>query len=791
MFLSFIDPVYVVITILLIAVVLFVTEKLRMDLVALLVLGSLALTGLVTPAQALSGFSSPAVVTIWAMFIISGGLSITGVAQILGRQIMRLAGEGEARLIAVIMAIAGLMSAVMNNVGVAAMLLPVVINIARQTKRPSSKLLMPLALGSLLGGLTTLIGTPPNILVSDALRDYGLRPFSMFDFTPIGLTILVSGILFVAFIGRHLLPVRDPVQESGVNGPGDHSLRGSYEIGERLSTLMLTADSPLIGQTLADSRLGSALRLNVVAIARRHHAQTLLAPSPETTIEKGDRLIVQGDLAPLHELQEGQFLTVDADLAALTDQARQAIGLAELELTPQAEFAGQTLYQAEMRRRFRVNAVAIQRDGRLQQVNLQDTRLHAGDKLLLQGEHDRLTELAAAKNWGIWRLLDDAAVAQEYGIERQFSGLRIPAESLLVGRTLRESRLGDAFGLAVLAVIRDGETHLIPEPTSELEADDILLVWGTAASLNTLRGLQKLEIVGQATPAAALESDDVGLAEIVLSPQTTLEGKTLRQLHFREKYGLSVLAIWRKGEAYRSDLRDMALRFGDAVLLYGRRDKIRLLSSEPDFLVLTEPVQETLRQSKAPLAVGILVLILLPVLFGLMPISIAAVIGATLMVLLGCLSMEEAYRHIEWPAVFLIAGMLPLGVAMEQTGAASLLANGMISAVGGLGPHAIIFGIFVLTSIATQIIPTAALVVLMGPIAFNTATDLGISPYPLMMTVAIAASASFSSPVSHPANVMIMGPGGYRFVDYVRVGLPLTLLVLVLTVILVPIVWAF
>jgi di/tricarboxylate transporter len=785
---QFIDPVYLVIAILLMAVVLFVTEKLRMDLVALLVLGALALTGLVTPAQALSGFSSPAVVTVWAMFIISGGLSVTGVAQILGRQIMRLAGEGETRLIVVIMSIAGIMSAVMNNVGVAAMLLPVVINIARQTKRPPSKLLMPLALGSLLGGLTTLIGTPPNILVSDALRDYGLRPFGLFDFTPIGLVIMISGIAFVALIGRHLLPVRDPVKET--SGNGDHSLRGAYEIGERLSTLMLPANSSLIGQSLAASRLGSALRLNVVAINRR--AQTILAPRPDMIIEKGDRLIVQGDLAPLHEIQEGQFLTVDDNLAEPTAQARQAIGLAELELSAQAELAGQTLFQAEMRRRFRVNVVAIQRNGRLQQVNLQDTRLQTGDKLLLQGEHERLAALATEKNWGAWEMLDDAAIAARYGLERQFSGLSIPAESMLVGRTLRDSRLGDAFGLAVLAIIRAGETYLIPEPTSELAARDILLVWGSAANLNTLRGLQQLEVIEEAPlTAESLESDEVGLAEIVLSPQTTLEGKTLRQLHFREKYGLSVLAIWRQGQAYRTDLRDMALRFGDAILLYGRRDKLRLLTAEPDFLVLTEPVQPSLRQNKAPLAVGILILILLPVLFNLLPIAIMAVVGATLMILLRCLTMEEAYRYIEWPAVFLIAGMLPLGIAMEQTGAASLIANGVIAAVGGLGPHAIIFGIYLITAVATQIIPTAALVVLMAPIAFNTATDLSISPFPLMMTVAIAASASFSSPVSHPANVMIMGPGGYRFMDYVRVGLPLTLVVMILTIILVPLVWPF
>ena len=776
----------IVFLILLTAVFLFITEKLRMDLVALLVLGSLALTGLVSPVEALSGFSSPAVVTVWAMFIISGGLSMTGVAHILGRHIMRLAGQGEARLIIVIMSISGLMSAVMNNVGVAAMLLPVVVTIARQTKRPPSRLLMPLALGSLLGGLTTLIGTPPNILVSDALRDYGLQPFGLFDFTPVGLIIMVTGILFVALIGRHLLPNRDPVRET--TGNGDHSLRSEYEIGEQISALQPTADSPLIGQSLAASRLGSALRLNVVAIQRQD--QTMLAPRPETIIRPGDRLIVEGSLTPLRELQAGQIVAVDEDLSAIIDRVEQSLGLAELLLSEDSELVGRTLYQLALRHRFQVTVVAIQRNGRWQQVNLQDTRLQAGDRLLLQGQKEQLQALDHKKNWGAWHLLVDTTGYNDLG--QQMSGLRLPAASVLVGHTLQESRLGDAFGLAVLAIVRAEQMMLIPEPDTLLAADDILLVWGTAVNHNNLRGLQELEIVDQSPLTTdTLESDTVGLAEIILSPQTTLEGKTLRQLHFREKYGLNVLAIWRKGQAYRSDLRDMALQFGDAILIYGRRDKLRLLTSEPDFLVLTEPIQETLRQQKAPLAVAILVLILLPVLFGFLPISIAAVVGATLMVLLGCLTMEEAYRYIEWPAVFLIAGMLPLGIAMEQTGAANLIANGVIAAVGSWGPYGVVFGLYLITAVATQIIPTAALVVLMAPIAFNTAIDFNVSPLPLMMTIAIAASASFSSPVSHPANAMIMGPGGYRFVDYMRVGLPLTLLVMILTVIFVPIFWPF
>ena len=206
----------VVLTILGVAVVLFVTERLSVDLVALLVLGSLALAQLVTPAEALSGFSSPAVVTVWAMFVISGALARTGVANIVGRQVLRLAGSGEVQLIAVIMLTAGLLSAFMNNVGVAALLLPVVMDIARRIDRPPSKLLMPLAFGSLLGGLVTLIGTPPNILISDALRDFGLRPFRMFDYTPVGVVVMFAGVAFMALIGRHLLPTRDIAKEFSV-----------------------------------------------------------------------------------------------------------------------------------------------------------------------------------------------------------------------------------------------------------------------------------------------------------------------------------------------------------------------------------------------------------------------------------------------------------------------------------------------------------------------------------------------------------------------------------------------
>ena len=235
----------------------------------------------------------------------------------------------------------------------------------------------------------------------------------------------------------------------------------------------------------------------------------------------------------------------------------------------------------------------------------------------------------------------------------------------------------------------------------------------------------------------------------------------------------------------------MSLRFGDALLLYGQRDRMRVLGLEPDFLVLTEAAQEAPRSNKAPIALLIMAAVLLPVAFDWLPIAITAVAGVVLMILTGCLTMDEAYRSIEWKAVFLIAGMLPLGIAMEQTGAANFLAEQVVNLVGPLGPRAVLAGLFILAALASQVMPNPAVAVLLAPIAFNTANDIGISPYPLMMAVAISASAAFLSPVGHSANVLVMGPGGYKFADYTKVGIPLTLVVLVVVLIAVPIFWPF
>jgi di/tricarboxylate transporter len=667
-------------------------------------------------AGVLSGFSNPAVVTVWAVFVLGGGLYRTGIATILGRHVLGL------------------------------------------------------------------VGTPPNILVSDALRDYGLRPFQLFDFTPVGIIVMLTGITFMALVGRHLLPVRDPAKEFA--GSSQNDLEQVYSLHERLFVVALPPGSPLLGKTLAESRLGSALGLNVIGIIRNGHTQ--FAPDSDLILQSNDRMLVEGRPDQLVEARNHQQFIVEKDSPAVERLVSSEIVVAEVGLSPRSILLGQTLEQIGFRRRFGLNVLAIWRDGVRQRTSLQDGPLQFGDTLLVQGSRTRLDKLRDIPDF----LVSKVEAAEVYHLHGRLMVVRVPQDSSLAGKTLAESHLGDAFGLTVLGIVREGATHLVPEATMQLRAGDTILVEGRPEELSTIRGLQDLEIEPETSlKLGDLESEQIGLAEVVLSPHTTLAGKTLRQLHFREKYGLSAMAILHEGQVRRSNLRDQPLYFGDALLLHGPRENLKVLGSEPDFLMLTEADQEPPRLNKAPLALLIMAAVIVPVIFGWLPIFIAAVVGATLMVLTACLTMDEAYRFIEWKAVFLIAGMLPLGIAIQTSGAAEFLAQGVVTTAGGYGPLAIVAALFILTAVSAQVMPTAAVAVLLAPIAMNTARDMGISPYALMMTVAVAASASFLSPVAHPANVLTMGPGGYRFTDYIKVGLPLTVVVLVVVLLVLPLFW--
>jgi di/tricarboxylate transporter len=581
-------------TIIVAALTLFATEKLRVDLVALLVLLSVGLLRLIDPEEIFDGFANPAVITVWAVYIVSGGLFKTGVADAMGRGILRLAGDREPRLIATIMVTCGVISAFMNNVGATAMLMPALVGISRRTKIAVSKLLIPLSFSSLLGGKMTLIGTPANILAMGILADRGLETLGFFEFAPMGIVVLTTGVLYMVLIGRHLLPVRE----------GAQGARDVYRIREYVTEVRVSPTSPLAGKTLVDSGLG------------RDHDLTVLA---------------------------------------------------------------------------------IERDGVSQPGIGRDTLIEAGDLLTVESSADDLMDA------------------------RQALGLVIEAE-------------------------------------------------------------QKLDI-------ERLEPGNVQLIEATLAPRSGLVGRTLRDVRFRDRYGFTALAIWRHGEAITERLRDLPLLFGDALLLQGPRHRVRELQEGPDFLVLEPMEVKQLRRKKAPIAIAALALAILLVVFLEFHISLAMLIAAVVMVLTGCLSIEEAHESIDWRTVFLVAGMLPLGMAMEATGTAQYLADIMLDTLGDFGPLALLGGTYLLAALITQAMSNAAAMVLIVPIAVDTATGLGANHLTFTMAVVIGAATSFLTPIGHKANVLVFGPGGYRFFDFARVGALLTVVLLVVSMIFLPLFW--
>jgi di/tricarboxylate transporter len=332
--------------------------------------------------------------------------------------------------------------------------------------------------------------------------------------------------------------------------------------------------------------------------------------------------------------------------------------------------------------------------------------------------------------------------------------------------------------------------QLMPEPDELVLGGDLLLLQGRPEDLDELRGLQELEIENRVSPQLGnFESDRLAVLEATLAPHSPLAGTSMAEINFREKHGLELIAVWRSGRAIRSDLDRLQLQFGDALLLIGPRKKLAVFGDDPDFLTLTPIGTSPPDTRRAPLASLIMLGVVGSVVTGALRIEIAAIVGASLMVLTRCLNMEQAYRAIDWRAVFLIAGMLPLGIAMQETGTAQYLAGQVMEALGDFGPWPVIMGLYIVTAIGTMIVPTAALVVLMAPIVLSASADMGIAPQTAMMAVAMAASASFTSPISHPANILVMGPGGYSFSDYLKLGIPLTVIVFIVVMLLLPLFW--
>ncbi len=775
-----------VLAILAISLVLFISEVIRMDVVALLVLGALAVTGLVDSNQAFAGFSNSAVITVWAMFILSEGLTRTGIADIIGRQVMRIGGRQEFTLIVVIMITGAVLSAFMNNIGVAALMLPVVVEVARRTRIAASRLLMPLAYSTLLGGLMTLIGTPPNLLISESLALRGYEPFELFDFTPIGGAVMVIGVLFVALGGRFFLPKQKA--ERGDKHVSQRSLRARYKLQERTFMLRVPTDSILVGKTLAESRIGASTGLIILSLFRDGRSETL--PGRQTVLRGGDGLLVQGRVDQFRELRRWSDLVIEREAPVLKSMVASKVVYASVTISDSSPVVSELVRHAAFRTRFDVAVVGIMRRGSYRLTNLAYVPIRAGDQVLVQGEIEAIAQLEKFPDFTAVEIFSEEQLAEEYHTDERMFVVRLPKHSGLVEETLAKSRLADVFDFRVLAVFRDGELKVMPRGDEVLVGGDLLLIEGQHSDLDVLRGLQELEIDTK-VPAnvSSFESERLTLMDATLDPRSALAGRTVGELNFRERYGIELAGIWREGETVGTELADERLQVGDALLLLGPRDRLQLLATDTDFLILTPLGQEPPDTRRAPLAAFIMAGVVITVMLGYAPISIAAVIGGTIMVLTGCLTMEQAYRSIDWRAIFLIAGMLPLGTAMQDTGAAEYLANQVMTLLGDAGPWPVIMGLYILTAMATMIIPTAALVVLMSPIVLSAMADLGVAPETAMMAVAMAASASFTSPISHPANILVMGPGGYRFVDYLKVGVPLTIVVFITVMVLLPILW--
>ncbi|MBA1200577.1 SLC13 family permease [Pseudomonas capeferrum] len=589
-------------------IILFVINRPRMDVVALLVMVVLPVSGILDVNQALAGFSDPNVVLIAALFVMGEGLVRTGIAYRIGEWMSDRAGHSEARLLILLMlAVAGLGS-VMSSTGVVAIFIPVVLSIAARQGVSPSRLMMPLSVAGLISGMLSLVATPPNVVVHSELMRHGEPGFGFFSFTPFGLTVLALGIGYM-LLTRHWL--KGEVRKDGSLETRRTllDLVQDYKLSGRERRLRVHPDSPLIGHTLGELALRTRHGANVIGIERQHKLITRVMTADSNSI-----------------LQHGDILLLD-----------------------------------------------------------------------LFANHDDLRGLCQTM-------------------------------------------------------------HLEPLPFKAAYFID--------------------------------QSQELGMAEISLPPGSQLIGKSILELAFRSRFGLNVVGLRRDQHAIDEQLVEETLRMGDTLLVVGPWKAVRQLQGRPrDFLVLSLPAeidQVAPARARAPYALVSLAVMVGLMVSGAVPNVIAALIGCLLMGAGRCVDMNSAYRAIHWPSLILIVGMLPFALALQKTGGIDLVVDALVGTLGAADPRVMLACLFALTAVIGLFISNTATAVLMAPVAISTATQLGLSPYPFAMTVALAASAAFMTPVSSPVNTLVLGPGQYRFADFVKVGVPFTLLVMLVTVVMVP-----
>lgn len=758
-------------------VVLFCIERVPPDLVAFVSLLLLVLCRFLEPQQAFIGFSSDAVVTMIAMFIVGASLNRCGIAELVALRLYRWVGSSETWSVTAVMLLGVMLSAFMNNVAAVAVLMPAVVNLSQRSGIAVSRLLIPLSAAVMLGGTLTLIGTTPNLVVADLLVQRGLEPFHFFSFTSYGLVLSLLGIAFMATIGRRLLPATP----SAVQRFGREHLSDLYHLRDSLFVIRVPHGTFLHGQTLSGARLRQALGVHVVSIIRG--GQRILAPASDQTLFGGDTLLVRGRRNEIDDLLRYRGLQLDSELSIDTSLLAHYVSIAVY--TPAANAIGKPLHQAAIRGQFGVLVVAIERAatgdgaGRLLYADLGKEILRKDDRLYLVGRQDQL-DLVSRQSDALVRLGDPCNFEELFA--KGLFVLGIGEGSELAECTVIESRLGELAGVTVVALLRGDQSLEVASGATRLKAGDRLIVVGDRERMLSLLGLSQLEIGLSEGEVPDFESEEIGIVEVVMPPRSQLIGKTLQELRFRERYGFNVLGLWRDSTSRDTRLGRIPLQLGDALLLQGPRGKISFLLDDPDFLVLTATVPPA-RLKKAPYALlGLLITIVVSAI-GFMPVSIAAFSGALFVILSGAIRMEECYRHIEWRVVFLVAALFPIGIAIEQTGVGAWLAGALVDSVGRYGIFAVILLISVLASLLSQLLDSVPAVVLLTPVALAAARSMGVDPHPLAMALTLSASNAFLHPLSHRAHLLVKSAGGYTARDYFRVGIWLTLMMLITVVV--------
>jgi len=586
--------------IIIVAVILFVTNRLRADLIALMVMVTLGLTGVISAEDSFSGFSSSAVMTILGISMISVALQMTGATNSLGKIMLKLGRGSETRLVFMVSLVSAVLSLFMNNIAAVGVLLPAVMSLSRRSRISPSRLLMPLAFGTILGGMATLL-TTSNIIVSGALREAGLPYFGLLDYFPVGGPVMIIGILYLTFVGIHLLPATSKIENIASTRELTERLSELYQVKKNLVQFELGKDSPLVNQSIEEGCWYQHYHLNILAVIRKK--ESFFSPEPDMLLLPDDTIIARGSLTP--EVAESLHL----------------------KLVP---------------------------------INIPETKV-------------------------------------------------------------------------------TDESH--------------------------------------------------PFAELLVSPHSRLIGKSLRDASFRDRYGLSVVGIWRNGKPVDANHSDLPLKFGDALLVSGPALQVRNLRGSDDLVVLEEDPDAILMPRKGLMTIIITFVTLLIAALGIMPVALVAIGGAILLILTGSMRLNDAFRGIEWKAIFLIAGLWPLSIALQSTGLAEVAVTSLLNIIGHVHPLVLI-GVFLALSMTFTLLMSGQVsAIVMIPLALAAAQTLGLDARPFAMAVAMGCSLAFVTPLGHPVNIMVMNPGGYTFKDYAKVGLPLTIISFALILFLIHQFW--